>query len=185
MIIAKPFLKVPPNVLTVIGLIFPALFFYFLLHGQYLFAILALAGNLFDTVDGTVARYNNKQTVFGFFLDSTLDRVSDFIMISAFGFAGLVRWELVIPTLGASFLISFIRTRASLAVKDEGQLAVGIIERTERIVFLGLTVFFQTLLQTTFFYGLNVAELVFSLLLTLSAITVAQRFVKTYEVLSK
>jgi len=182
-IIAKPFLNVPPNILTVLGLIFPLLFFYFVVSDHLILALLMVAGTVFDTIDGTVARAKHNSTTFGFFLDSTLDRIADFFMISAFGFAGLVSWELVIPTLGLSFLISFIRTRAALSAKDESRLAVGIIERPERIGLLALAISGKLFLPDFNVVSINALQLVFMLLLLLSAVTVVQRFLRSYEVL--
>jgi len=50
-------------------------------------------------LDGMVARKYHKVTAYGGFLDSTMDRVADFLIITAFSFGGIVRWEIVAPLL--------------------------------------------------------------------------------------
>src|SRR5689334_21764047 len=95
-ILARPFLKFNPNLLTIVGIIPPLLFFVLIINRQYIPGFVAMFGSAFDFLDGAVARRTGKVTKFGGLLDSTLDRLSDLLFLSAFGFAGIVRWELVI-----------------------------------------------------------------------------------------
>jgi archaetidylinositol phosphate synthase len=133
-------------------------------------------GIFLDTIDGAVARMTGKVTAYGAFLDSSVDRVSDAIFICGFAFAGIVRYEIVIVVLFLSFFISYLRARAELATKGKITLAVGIIERSERLIFLFLALFFYILFSTDLnFLGFNIAEIIFLLLLILSFITVLQR----------
>ena len=129
--------KADPNVLTLVGSIPPLLFFVFVLTHQYGLALLAFVGNGFDMIDGMVARKYHKVSSFGAFLDSTMDRVSDFFIITAFAFGGIVRWELVAPLLLFSFLISYARGTSEKLSYAKGDMKtkfnVGWIERTERL----------------------------------------------------
>src|SRR6266480_3377794 len=86
---ADLFQHMNPHLLTLLGSIPSLLFFFFVINHWYVAAIIAFLGNIFDLVDGMVARKYNKVTAFGGFLDSTLDRVSDFLIITAFAFAGI------------------------------------------------------------------------------------------------
>src|SRR5579863_7156235 len=97
--LVKYLANVNPNTLTLIGSIPSLLFFIFLLYHWYLLAIIAFLGNGFDMLDGMVARKYHKVTKFGGFLDSTMDRVSDFLLITAFAFTGIVTWLIVAPLL--------------------------------------------------------------------------------------
>jgi archaetidylinositol phosphate synthase len=180
--VARLLQNVPPNVLTLLGLVFPVLFFVFLLQEWYALALVALVLNVADMLDGLVARSQNKVTAFGGFLDSTIDRFADFTVLAAFAFAEIVSWEIVAPLLLLSFLISYIRSRTELAAKGNLVAAVGIVERTERLAltFIGLLLYaiwphVETVL------GLNYAALVFVVLVVLSAITVGQRILFAYR----
>ncbi len=174
--------NVSPNVISLSGLVFPILFFVFLMNEWYALALIAFIFNGLDMLDGMVARAQGKVTAFGGFLDSTIDRFADFTVLVAFGFAGLVRWEIVLPLVLLTYLISYIRSRTELAAKDKNLVAsVGLVERTERltVVFIGL------LLYATFpnaaMAGQNIVTLVFVVLATLSAVTVGQRVVFAYR----
>lgn len=104
--------------------------------------ILLLAG-LCDVLDGDLARRRRVASRFGAFIDSTLDRVTEFAYFGGIilyvvrrpdGFAD---WEIVVPfvALAGSVLTSYARARA------EGvgiECKVGLLERPERIALLAL-----------------------------------------------
>src|SRR6185437_15617841 len=123
---------VSPNTLTLLGSIPPILFFVFMLYHWYILSLIALIGNGFDMLDGMVARRYHKVTNFGGFLDSTMDRVADFLIITAFAFSGIVGWVIIAPLLLFSYLTSYIRSRGELA-NTQVSFAVGLIERSERL----------------------------------------------------
>src|SRR5258708_31469186 len=106
---------VNPNVLTFVGLLPSILFFIFIVLHMYLPAAIAFLGNIFDVLDGMVARNYNKTTALGGFLDTPFVRVSAFFIIAAFAFSGIARFEIVITLLFTSFLISYMRSRGELA----------------------------------------------------------------------
>jgi len=172
---------VDPNLISLLGLIFPVLFFACVLQGWYLLALVAFIFLAVDLLDGMVARYANKVTPFGSLLDSTIDRFADFTVIAVFGFAGIVRWNIVLPLLLASFMISYIRSRIELASDKKISGAVGLVERTERM----LTVFVGLLLYAIFPHaqwgGFNIAELLFLALTLASIYTVGQRAAFAYK----
>lgn len=172
--VAKPFSKVHPNILSIIGMIFPILFFVLMANKQYGWALLSMLGTLFDLLDGAVARMSNRITKFGALLDSTLDRIADGLMIVAFFYAGLVNIELVLIVLVESYLISYIRSRAELAAKGEFVLNVGIIERPERLLILAFALF-SALPITTTILGCTLTTTIYIALAILSAVTVLQR----------
>jgi CDP-diacylglycerol--glycerol-3-phosphate 3-phosphatidyltransferase len=102
-------------------------------------ALLLLVGALCDVLDGSVARATGKTSVFGAFLDSTVDRIAEL-----FFFAGVLVYfvrvddSAIFPLLtllaaGGSFLVSYTRARAEgLGIS----CAVGMMERPERLVLL-------------------------------------------------
>jgi archaetidylinositol phosphate synthase len=174
------FENVNPNVLTLLGSIPSLLFFVFLTMHWYFLALVVFTGSIFDLMDGMIARKYNKVTAFGGFLDSTLDRVSDFFIITAFAFAGIVRWEIVAPFLLFSFLISYTRSRGELAGTNVS-FAVGLIERTERLVLTIIALLLYMLLPNVVLWGLNIAEIVFAALVILSFYTFLQRVIYAYK----
>lgn len=174
-VIARPFYGVNPNLLTIVGVIPPFLFLFLLVFGQYWLSLFALLGVAFDFLDGAVARATNRVTKFGGLLDSTLDRLADAVIITAFGFSGLVGWGLVTWFLVASFLTSYIRSRAELASEARFKLDIGILERPERLLGIALSVFLIILFPDIVYVGFNIVELLFVLLAILSSVTVIQR----------
>lgn len=173
-----------PNVVTFFGMVFPVLFFWFVLEGWYAAALVVFVLNLVDMLDGAIARQQNKVTAFGGFLDSTIDRFADFTLLAAFAFANIVSWNIVAPLILLSYLISYIRSRTELAAKGQIQASVGIVERTERLV----TVFVALALYAIFpdfemagSLHLNLAELLMIVLSVFSFVTVVQRVWFAYK----
>lgn len=170
-----------PNALTLLGVVFPVIFFILIIEAQYWWALLALVANAADMLDGLVARSQNKVTAFGGFLDSTVDRFADFTILAAFAFANIVSWNVVAPLLLLTYLISYIRSRTELAANGKLAANVGLIERTERlgIVFIALLVF--AIRPELSLWGHNILTLAFGGLIFLSAITIAQRVQFAYK----
>lgn len=179
--IAKLLKHVNPNALTMLGLVFPVLFFVFVVNEMYAWALVALILNAADMLDGMVARSQGRVTAFGGFLDSTVDRFADFTVLAAFAFAGLVGWEVVAPLIMLTYLISYIRSRTELAAKGKLVASVGLVERTERfiIIFLGLLVY--AIWPDALIFGHNLAVATLVLLAALSLITVFQRVMFAYR----
>ncbi len=131
-------IKIHPNVLTVSTLVVAAItgFFY---HIGWIFVagILVLGGSTFDIFDGRVARAQGLNSQSGAFFDSCLDRFSEaFIYLGLISlFQGTVFSYIVFLILVSTTMVSYTRARSEgLGVKCE----VGIMQRTERIVYLGV-----------------------------------------------
>jgi len=167
-----------------IGFLFSFVFAYFLLIGNHTLAILSFVGVLTDTLDGYVARNTGKVSVYGGFLDSTLDRASDFVIINAFAFAGLVNWRITLILTLLSFLISYTRSRAELAGGGKFKLDIGIMERTERLLAMVLFLIIYTAFLPEYLWRTyNILEIGFIFLSLISLITVIQRVKKAKELL--
>ncbi len=133
---------VHPNILTTIGVCINvgcALLFGF---GEFFWGgIVLIVANIFDMLDGNVARMTGNVTRFGGFLDSSLDRLSDmvvFLGIMVF-YAGNTSQHSVLNVFLAgvgmifSVLVSYTAARSeSLGVKSN----VGFLQRPERVVLL-------------------------------------------------
>jgi CDP-diacylglycerol--glycerol-3-phosphate 3-phosphatidyltransferase len=129
-----------PNILTVIGVALNVgcgLLFGF---GRFFWAgIMLIVANLFDMLDGQVARLSGRVTRFGGFLDSSLDRLSDmvvFVGLMVFyardtEFHSTLNVFLAGAGLMGSVMVSYASARAeSLIPKCD----VGFLRRPERVV---------------------------------------------------
>jgi CDP-diacylglycerol---glycerol-3-phosphate 3-phosphatidyltransferase len=131
--------RLTPNAISVTGLVLnlvaAALVWqrYFFLAG-----VAFIVGSVMDTLDGRYSRMSGKGTPFGAFLDSTLDRVEEGIVLAAVGayFASrrdeLAVAAVVVAVLG-SLMVSYTRARAeALGVECK----VGVATRAVRVVIL-------------------------------------------------
>lgn len=182
--IAKPFLWVNPNAITIIGFLIGGLFFYLMYKQMYWLALVCFLGVAVDSLDGTIARMTGKESKFGAFFDSSMDRLTDCLTITGFAIAGAVSWPLTTAVVIASFMISYVRGKAEQVGNNEFKLAVGIIERPERIIFMFVMTLLLALEIDYEFKGYNLSELLFILLLILSIVTIVQRFYAAWKKLS-
>ncbi|HCA56559.1 MAG: CDP-alcohol phosphatidyltransferase family protein [Acidobacteria bacterium] len=135
-------LGVPPNVLTTIGVMINIGCGVLFGMGEFFWAgIVLIVANVFDMLDGNVARLTGNVTKFGGFLDSTLDRLSDMVAILGIMvfYAGntpqhsIINVILAGVAMIASVLVSYATARSeALGVKAN----VGFLQRPERIVLL-------------------------------------------------
>lgn len=134
-----------------------------------------LFGSVFDVIDGYVARTSGKVTRFGGFFDSVCDRISDFFILSAFGYAGLVPWGIVTPALLTSFLVSYTRAKGEAVFNGGKKLNQGIFQRAGRF-FVVIGGFFLYFFLPGFQIGkVDIFTLVMVLITILNSITIAQR----------
>jgi CDP-diacylglycerol--glycerol-3-phosphate 3-phosphatidyltransferase len=139
---------VSPNVLTIVGLALSGVACtLFALSGGKDYArpdllrlggVVALVASIFDMLDGRVARLRGRETSFGAYLDSTMDRYSDMVL-----FMGLLVLyarvdrtpHMVLCWVAAfgGFMTSYARARAESLIP---RCSVGLLERPERVVLL-------------------------------------------------
>ncbi len=131
---------ISPNILTTIGVTINIGCGVLFGTGNFFAAgIVLLIANLFDMLDGNVARLSGRVTKYGSFLDSSLDRISDmgcFLGVLMF-YAGnspqhsIVNVFLAGVGMIASVMVSYTTARSeSLGVKAN----VGFMQRPERVV---------------------------------------------------
>lgn len=183
-IIARPFLSWNPSALTLVSVCSAFLFFIGVVTHIYLLSILSMAGFVFDMLDGYVARKQKKVSRQGAYLDSTLDRVSDFFLMVSFGFAHVVAWELVILVAFSSFFISYMRARAEATFGKDSPTTEGLMQRTERTLFIFVAFLLFLLFPTFSLYHVSLLSLAFSLILVLNCVTIIQRFVMMLHIKS-
>jgi CDP-diacylglycerol--glycerol-3-phosphate 3-phosphatidyltransferase len=137
--------RLTPNAISLMGF-FGNLVAAFLVTQRLFFlaGIAFILGSVMDTLDGRYSRMSGKGTLFGAFLDSTLDRVEEGIVIAAVAGYFASRGEdfaaaiCVVAVLG-SLMVSYTRARAeALGVECK----VGIATRPVRVVLLSIGLIF-------------------------------------------
>ena len=142
--------RVTPNMLTAAGVTLcavGAILVYFEYRHEVLFywlgGVAFVVGSLLDILDGALAREGGKQTPFGSFLDSTLDRVGEGLMLGAIALVFMrdgkeLALALATAAIGGSFLVPYARAKAEgLGIKGD----VGIGSRAERVVVISTGLF--------------------------------------------
>jgi CDP-diacylglycerol--glycerol-3-phosphate 3-phosphatidyltransferase len=139
-------LEVNPNLFTTIGFILTVGAAVLFATGNLVIAgaIVLLAGT-FDIIDGKVARATNRVTKFGALYDSTLDRYAEVIMFFGLAFyfvkADMFKTSVAVSfALGGSMMVSYVRARAEAL---GFQCKVGIMQRPERVVYIGFGAIFS------------------------------------------
>jgi CDP-diacylglycerol--glycerol-3-phosphate 3-phosphatidyltransferase len=104
----------------------------------FLAGVAFIVGSIMDTLDGRYSRMSGKGTSFGAFLDSTLDRLEEGIVLAAVGayFASRhneIAVAAVVAAVLFSLMVSYTRARAeALGVECK----VGLATRPVRVVIL-------------------------------------------------
>ena len=136
-------LKVSPNTVTITGFILLLISAVILSTGHARIAFIpAFLGGILDAIDGKLARETNRQTKFGAFLDSTLDRIAEVGL--SFGYLGyfytnnvlsilIICW--ILGGIAASLMVSYIRARAEALGL---QCKTGIMQRQHRGIIIGI-----------------------------------------------
>jgi CDP-diacylglycerol--glycerol-3-phosphate 3-phosphatidyltransferase len=183
--LVRVFAHISPDVLTITGLALNGVacaFFAFAGGKDYrsplllqIGGVVALVASIFDMLDGRVARLRGRETKFGAFLDSTMDRYSDMVL-----FMGLMilyarvdrtpQMVLVWVAAFGSFMTSYARARAESLIP---RCTVGLLERPERIVLLVVGALSNRMVAVLW------------IIAVLSNITAVQRVVYTYVELKK
>ncbi|HWD68669.1 MAG TPA: CDP-alcohol phosphatidyltransferase family protein [Solirubrobacteraceae bacterium] len=140
----------------------------------FLAGVAFIVGSIMDTLDGRYSRMSGKGTQFGAFLDSTLDRLEEGIVLTAVGayFASQHDQAAVAAVVAAvlfSLMVSYTRARAeALGV----QCKVGLATRPVRVVILSIGLVLARGASIGHFYLLAPTVYV---LAALSLITTCQR----------
>lgn len=168
---------ISPNAVTIAGCLLNGVAAVVAFNEQWLYAaVVFMLGSLLDAMDGAVAKVTGRVTAFGAFLDSTLDRVSEGLMLLALGLVFARHhqpWPLAacFVALASSYLVSYTRAKAeALGVQCKGGLA----SRVERVVVLTIG------LAVTQWYE-HAIEYVMYVLAVTAALTVLQRVVHVYR----
>ena len=165
-------LRIHPNILTFVGVLINVAAAVALGTERFITAgFIMVVANIFDFIDGTVARELHAESKFGGFWDSVIDRFSDIAL-----FLGLIylystkgRTDYVMITALAmmfAIMTSYTRARAESLIE---KCKVGVMERPERIVLFMIGAFTNRMAAVMWVIGV------------LSVFTVADRIIYTYR----
>jgi CDP-diacylglycerol--glycerol-3-phosphate 3-phosphatidyltransferase len=162
-----------PDHLTVVGLVIGVGAAFAIGSGRLLLGlVLVILAAVPDLLDGALAKASEASSQRGAFFDSTVDRVTDAVLL------GGVAWYLAghesphmavlaFAVMAASSLISYQRAKAeSLGLDAKG----GLMERAERVVLLCIGLLWDRLLVPVLW-----------VMLALTVLTAIQRFVKVWR----
>jgi CDP-diacylglycerol--glycerol-3-phosphate 3-phosphatidyltransferase len=167
--------RLTPNAISLTGFVLNVVAAVLLLERLFFLAGVAfIVGSIMDTLDGRYSRMSGKGSQFGAFLDSTLDRVEEGVVLTAaawyFADTGdAVAAAACVAAVVGSLMVSYTRARAeALGVECK----VGIATRPVRVVVLSAGLVFAKGASLGNFELLAPAIYV---LVALTAFTVVQR----------
>ena len=134
-------LGLSPNLVTIIGLLISGVGAYFIGTGQWwIGGLVVLFAGIFDLFDGALARATNGESRFGALLDSTVDRLSEAIVLFGLLAYYLSRDHdigsiLVYAAIIGSIMVSYLRARSEGLGID---CKVGVMTRPERVALVGI-----------------------------------------------
>jgi len=171
--------RLTPNAISMTGLVLNVVAAVLVFERYFFLAGVAfIVGSVCDTLDGRYSRMSGKGTPFGAFLDSTLDRMEEGVVLTAVGayFASQGDELAVAATVAAvlfSLMVSYTRARAeALGVECK----VGIASRAVRVVILSAGLVFAK------GAGLGDFELLEPAVYVLAVLTIVTTFQRIFHV---
>ena len=160
---------VTPNMVTILGLFLNALATGIFIYGSELgdrtdhtyvawAGLTILIAGLMDMIDGRLARVGNMANPYGALFDSVLDRYSEMIMFLGICYY-LISYDYFLSSLFAfiamigSIMVSYTRARAEGLGVDCG---VGVMQRPERILIIGVSAIICGLFSAKFGEGIKI-----------------------------
>jgi CDP-diacylglycerol---glycerol-3-phosphate 3-phosphatidyltransferase len=140
----------------------------------FLAGVAFVVGSIMDTLDGRYSRMSGKGTLFGAFLDSTLDRIEEGIVLTAVAAYFADRGDELavaacVATVLGSLMVSYTRARAeALGVECK----VGLATRPVRVVILSIGLVFA---KGAGIFDVELLAPAIYLMAGLTAVTVVQR----------
>jgi CDP-diacylglycerol--glycerol-3-phosphate 3-phosphatidyltransferase len=167
--------RLTPNAISMTGFLLNVLAAVLVTQRYFFLAGVAfIVGSIMDTLDGRYSRMSGKGTPFGAFLDSTLDRVEEGIVLTTVAayFASqnddFAVGACVVAVLG-SLMVSYTRARAeALGVECK----VGLATRAVRVVILSAGLVFA---KGASIFDLELLEPAVYVMAVLTTVTVLQR----------
>ncbi len=171
--------RLTPNAISLTGLALNVLAAVLVWQEElFLGGVAFIVGSVCDTLDGRYSRMSDKGSPFGAFLDSTLDRIEEGVVLTAVAVVFAKEGNeaavaAVVVAVLASLMVSYTRARAeALGVECK----VGLANRAVRVVILSAGLVLG---------GAGLLEPAVYVLAALSSITVVQRIFHVRKQLSR
>ena len=137
--------RLTPNAISITGLLLHIPAILLIIDERFVLGGIAfILGSVMDTLDGRYSRMSGKGSLFGAFLDSTLDRIEEGAVIAAVAWyfadqGDEVAAAMCVLTVLGSLMVSYTRARAeALGVECK----VGLATRPVRVVLLSIGLVF-------------------------------------------
>ncbi|MFA5931556.1 MAG: CDP-alcohol phosphatidyltransferase family protein [archaeon] len=169
-ILSWPFikLKVDPNLISVFGLVLALIGAFFVINQQWLFALIFfILAPTMDLIDGAVARALKKQSNWGNYFETMIDKLVDFAMIGSFAFIPIYAIPAVLA-LGFSAISSYAKPRVALIIITDNRDWPAIGEHADKLILILLALALAV-------RGYNFIEVFLYLIAIISAIGSVQR----------
>jgi len=133
-----------PNQYTLISLLFVVISFSFLINLNLVLALIFfLLAAFLDFIDGAVARFTQRETKKGAYLDTISDRYVEGIILLGFLFLPLSAFLLpaevwIFLALSGGFLTTYAKAAAKEKELTQLELKKGLLGRAERIILITL-----------------------------------------------
>jgi CDP-diacylglycerol--glycerol-3-phosphate 3-phosphatidyltransferase len=139
-------LGISPNTMTLLGLAGQMGAAYLLARGEMVWGgLVVLVMAPFDALDGTMARLRGKESRFGGFLDSVVDRYAELFLFAGLlvHYLGQPAWlpvVLVYAAASGSLMVSYTRSRGETA---GFKVTAGLLSRVERYIVIVVSLLFN------------------------------------------
>lgn len=172
-VLATPFitLKIHPKWVTLLGIPFALACAYAYATHAYGMALLLLPlAGLWDALDGTVARALGKQSLWGNYFETMVDKLVEIIVLIGLAFVAPIP---AIAALGFGLLSSYAKPRVALVIITDNRDWPAIGEHADKMVLL----FAGTLLSIFYsaFAGFSVLEITLGAIALTSLVGTVQR----------
>jgi archaetidylinositol phosphate synthase len=199
--VAKMFIKVNPNLLSLLSLLsafIAGIFFYIsspefeLVNYYLLIAVLFVFINgFFDAIDGKVAKLSKKASLKGDFIDHAIDRYADVFILAGIVLSSWCRYNSIgLFALVGMLLTSYMGTQAqAIGYKREYS---GLLGRADRLALLMIIPIIQHVLLlfdifefNFYFYSFNLLELILIYFAVIGNVTAIQRIYSVLRFFNK
>jgi CDP-diacylglycerol---glycerol-3-phosphate 3-phosphatidyltransferase len=171
--------RLTPNAISMVGLLGNLIAAALVTQRLFFLAGVAFVlGSVMDTLDGRYSRMSGKGTLFGAFLDSTLDRIEEGIVLAAVAGYFAVQGDdfaaaMCVVAVLFSLMVSYTRARAeALGVECK----VGLATRPVRVVILSIGLIFAK------GAGIGDFELLAPAVYAIAALTIFTTFQRVWHV---
>lgn len=149
-------LGLPPSFYTLSGLGLAIVAYTVYPHSPLKAALIGTAASLTDFVDGAVARYQQKQSAWGNYLEAIVDRLVELTLLLAMAgdLGPITAWA-----IAASMFISYTKPRVAIIVPIDNHDWPGIADHADRMVILLVSMAISHFSITAAQYGIALLTL--------------------------